>query len=296
MNRRGFFRRAVAMVVWLCFVGTGLAGELKNEPVTSRMRLWRDSLLISTDTVARQATAAHTWHTGPNPGAADFSRENAGDFDQTGQIINKNMVFDNGAWMMANAVAGVQRLGDTGSLQAIFARMDTHEDSTRQGERAGIRSNELLLTYSASQSKDLSIGATLHLTDSSMDVDTIIVPGFAPQDLDHDTFGAGFRLGFVKDLGDGMTFGMLGGLRWDDTDSHGTHPFVPAGINVNSDAVTVEIRSGVGLTLSAQENAISMLSMSVSQKRRTARRSWAVFTPGMNGSLIPKPFCALAPW
>jgi hypothetical protein len=225
-------------------------GDLSDQPVGPRISLAKDRILVFTDTIARQASVAYPTAASANPAADDFLRRPPVDYDGYGLFITSEVLFEDSGYTTGYAGIGAVRLPEAGAITVAVVRLDSHGGVTNQDDHIDIRSNEVFLGYSHRLSETLSLGGEIHLTDSTLEIESF--PGF-PLETASDTLGVGFDLGVMAAISETVTVGLHGGMKWDrsETDGVATLPGPPDGpgplpVDITDTALITDLRAGVG--------------------------------------------------
>ncbi len=226
--------------------GGAYGGDMRHEPIGARITLAKDRILVFTDTNARQASVAYPLASSTNPAADDFVRTPPADYDGYGLLINSDLFFNNGTSLGGFAAVGSARLDGAGTLTAAYVRLDSHDGTSRQGDKYTLRSNELFIGYSRRLREFLSVGFEVQFTDSTLKIDDMFA-GVFPRHTDSSTFGVGFDVGVLVALHETVTVGLHGGVKWDRTDTDGRVLAPgPVPIDLNDTTEISEIRCGIG--------------------------------------------------
>ncbi len=219
-------------------------GDLSNEPVSTRIVLAKQRILVFTDANARQASAALPMASSTNPAADDF-RIPPVDYNGFGLGLTSDVFFNNGVSVTGLAAIGAMRLPEAGTITAAYVRLDSHEGNSRQGDQYALRSNELFLGYAHRVAEFLAIGGEVQISDSTLDINNISMG--VPSATETESLGAGFNLGAQMALSETFMVGLHGGVKWDRADTVGS-AFIPGPVPVDiSDTIqTSEVRAGLG--------------------------------------------------
>ncbi len=241
---------SVAVLLLVC-VGAARGGDFSDEPVGARITLAKERILIFTDAIARQASAAYPYSSATNPASDDFVRTPPADYKGYVLPITSDIFFDNGTTVAGVAGIASVRLPEAGSIKGAFVRLDSHDGRSRQGDEFILRSNEVLLSYSRQFGPKFAVGGKLRLTDATL----VIRDTFAgsPRHTESNTNGVGFDAGMIVAASPRLTLGIHGGLKWDKTNTEGsisTGP--PVLLGLKDTAQLSEVRAGLGWKASDQ--------------------------------------------
>jgi len=248
------FRRSIVLIcgaALVSFCASAAARDLDEEPVALRLSLALERVSTFSDTIGRSASVAHPLGSSVNPASYDFLREPPYDFKAVQTFTSNYATFGTDTTVTGFSTNSACRLPTAGTLSGLYIRTDSHDGESRQGDQFLLESNEFVLGYSRRLREDLSVGCSVKLTDSLLDIDDTFL-GF-PRETDTSSFGVDFKLGLLKALHDDWTLGLMAGVGRTRSDIDGTvllppPPFGPGTVAIDEKDTTdsVNLRGGIG--------------------------------------------------
>ena len=238
------------------------AGSLGDEPFNLRLGMAFDRATAYTDVVGLSASAAYPYPSSVNPAAGDVLREPPNHFTLVGTLTGSYVAFGGGASLTAGAASASYRPpGSSGTVVVSYTRVDSHDAVTHQGEKLGLASNQLNISYSHLIGSRVSIGAGVRLSDTDVRVrgtQSLEVPvdevstAFVdfPRTTDTESLGVEATLGVFWRPTDQWSVGAQVGLGWTRSETTGRIDLPPdfgsVRIDFSENTRSVNVRAGIG--------------------------------------------------
>ena len=200
-------------------------GDLSDEPFGLRLGLALDRGSAFSDVVAIGAQTAYPYLSSVNPGAADFLREPPANFTILGSGTGALVAFEGGPTITGGALTLSGRLPTAGTILLGYSRIDSHDAVSHQRDGYVLRSNEIRLSYGHRVMPEVSLGAMVRLSESTLSF-TSTEADF-PLRTQTDTLGVEGSIGVLAQPAEHWLVGLVVATGWQRSRTKGSIDFPP---------------------------------------------------------------------